>query len=257
MLVASREKLCLNCHDVRTASLQRAHQGFPLTGVDCASCHNPHGSNQPNLVRNNTHKTFGACARCHQATGAKPKTLLATSPALCFRCHGDKKAEVSAKTGVHAAAQGDCTDCHTPHVSDEKGLVKGNKERTVCLSCHDELRATLERSKSIHPLKAAGGRCTACHRPHSSPEGHLLAQPIGNLCLGCHKTHTQFSHPIGKGIIDPNTGKDMTCLSCHSPHGTDQDHVLLGNPARALCIRCHDGGSDNPREMRKPGAKRT
>jgi predicted CXXCH cytochrome family protein len=255
MLVASREKLCLKCHQVNSAPIQRAHLGFPLAGVDCASCHNPHGSDQPRLVRSNTHKVFGACARCHAATGAKPKALLAASPALCFRCHGDKKTEVAAKEGVHAAAQGDCTDCHTPHASDEKGLVKGNKERAVCLGCHDDMRTRLEQARSIHPLKAADGRCTACHRPHSSPQPHLLAQPMATLCLGCHKTHTQFAHPIGKGIIDPNTGKDMNCLSCHDPHATGQPHILVDAPARALCIRCHDGNSENMRDMKKKAGK--
>ncbi len=256
MLVAPREKLCLKCHDTRKPAMQTAHQRFPLAGVDCASCHNPHGSDQPHLIRSNTHKVFGACARCHAGTGAKPQALLAKSPSLCFRCHGDKKTEVSAKTGVHAAAQGDCTDCHTPHASDEKGLVKGNNERAVCLGCHDAVKDTLARSKSIHPLKASGGRCTACHQPHSSAQPALLTQPKDDLCLGCHKTHTQFSHPIGKGVTDPNTGGNMTCLSCHGAHGTGHEKTLLGNPARGLCIRCHEGG-ENPRELRKPERKGT
>ncbi len=252
MLVSSREKLCLKCHDTKAPAIQAAHQRFPLAGVDCASCHNPHGSSQAGLIRSNKHQVFGACARCHATTGAKPQALLAQSPALCFRCHGDKKTEVSAKTGVHAAAQGDCTDCHTPHASNEKGLVKGNKERAVCLGCHDGIKGDLERSKSIHPVKAAGGRCTACHRPHSSSQVRLLSQPAGELCQTCHKTHAQFTHPIGKGVTDPNTGKDMNCLSCHGPHGTSQDHILLGNPARGLCIRCHDADSEDMKGMRKP-----
>jgi predicted CXXCH cytochrome family protein len=45
----------------------------------------------------------------------------------------------------------------------------------------------------------------------------------------------------------------MNCLSCHEPHASQFPNVLLADPARALCIRCHEGG-ENPAELRKGAA---
>ena len=59
------------------------------------------------------------------------------------------------------------------------------------------------------------------------------------VCESCHKGHAQFGHPIGKGVIDPRTGKDTSCASCHSPHGTGFPALLTHSPQRSLCVQCH------------------
>ena len=223
-----------------------------MTKADCTSCHNPHGSEQKALIRSNAHKVFLSCARCHKAEGSNPQALLATGPDLCFRCHAEKKKALEAK-GAHPAAQQDCVVCHTPHASDDRGLGKPN-ERAICLGCHDDMRKTLADGISIHPVKANKGRCSSCHEPHVTKEPHLLARPREELCRKCHQSHEQFAHPMGKGIVDPNDGRTLSCVSCHAAHASQQPYILLDEPSRALCLRCH---TDDPNQMirRAPGPR--
>jgi predicted CXXCH cytochrome family protein len=155
------------------------------------------------------------------------------------------------KPGAHEAAKDDCLNCHTPHAADEKGLVRGS-ERERCLDCHDDVKKHMDGSRSIHPLRANGGRCTSCHRPHQSDQPKLLAAAKVDLCATCHKTHAKFTHPFGKGVVDPRTKQEMTCLSCHGPHGTAQRNILVADGKRDLCVRCHGARDDGT--MRVGGA---
>ena len=78
--------------------------------------------------------------------------------------------------------------------------------------------------------------------------------PKVELCGTCHKTHAKFTHPFGKGVVDPRTKEEMTCLSCHGPHGTPQRYILVADGKRDLCVECHGGGDDGT--MRALGAKK-
>jgi predicted CXXCH cytochrome family protein len=88
------------------------------------------------------------------------------------------------------------------------------------------------------------GFCSACHAGHASDQKPLLKAARADLCLTCHKQHSEFSHPFGPNVIDPRTKEAMTCLSCHAPHGTPHVSLLTENPQRALCVQCH--ASDGP-----------
>jgi predicted CXXCH cytochrome family protein len=243
LLVDDAGSLCRTCHDPGDANLQRAHHSFPAQSLNCVSCHNPHGSTQAHLIRSKPHAVFSGCARCHEATGPKPQALQASVPDLCYRCHSTVRASVQ-QQGVHKALQQPkaCVICHNPHSADESGLIKGGDERAVCLSCHKAIKDQAQRSVSIHPLKAGGGRCTICHSPHQSGNAHLLkAADVNAVCGKCHEGHAQFGHPVGSNVIDPRTGAGLTCLSCHDPHGTQQRMTLRLDPQRALCVECHEG----------------
>ncbi|MGN6187095.1 MAG: cytochrome c3 family protein [Thermoanaerobaculia bacterium] len=93
---------------------------------------------------------------------------------------------------------------------------------------------------SIHPVKAGGGRCTICHEPHNSKSPKLLRGDVNSVCGSCHKGHSQFGHPVGSNVMDPRTGKGMTCLSCHFTHASQQRALLRADSQRALCIECHE-----------------
>ena len=88
------------------------------------------------------------------------------------------------------------------------------------------------------------GRCTACHQPHEAQGSPLLARAEGTLCESCHVDHSRFAHPMGSNVPDPSRpGHSVTCVSCHDPHASEQDHLLLADPGRDLCVRCHVGSN--------------
>jgi predicted CXXCH cytochrome family protein len=211
-----------------------------MEGVNCAQCHNPHGSDNKGLIKSITHQPFaqGRCGNCHQVTGSDPKKTNLAGKDLCLTCHA-KMTQVLKAKGVHPpVAAGQCTACHTPHASEAKGLVRA-KERGVCLTCHTKVEGRFKAAKAFHPEQAAEGRCTACHNPHNSELPNLLAGEPLKLCGTCHTTHGSLSHPMGTGIIDPRSNTPVTCLSCHDPHGTPYDKFLRGSQRRELCIECH------------------
>ncbi|MCL5098615.1 MAG: hypothetical protein M1608_14015 [Candidatus Omnitrophica bacterium] len=64
-LVLDRVKMpeaCYSCHDLVDLRLAHSHVMDPL--AECAICHNPHGSTQPNLLINTRAKL---CVQCHEA----------------------------------------------------------------------------------------------------------------------------------------------------------------------------------------------
>jgi predicted CXXCH cytochrome family protein len=168
------------------------------------------------------------------------------------RCHSGVKLAAS-KPGAHKAMEKGCITCHTPHAADERGLIKAAGERERCLGCHQEMRKLFAASFSRHPVKADGGRCTACHAPHESDKKPLLKAERADLCKTCHQNHSQFAHPYGPNVLDPRTGQSMTCLSCHNPHATSYPSMLVANPSRALCVQCHNDTPEMEKHRRKTG----
>jgi predicted CXXCH cytochrome family protein len=231
--------------------MRKAHLGFALGKADCVSCHDPHGSPEKGMIRARPHKVFRSCDKCHRTGGTSPGELAAKGTQLCFRCHGDKRVALQ-KPGAHEGAKGDCLDCHTPHASNERGLT-GGRERETCLGCHDTIDRLLSASRTVHPTRVEGGKCSICHEPHQTENGRLLVRPIGELCKQCHGGHAQFGHPVGPNVIDPRTKQPVTCLSCHGPHGTQWGFILLDNPSQALCVRCHDPSGAMGGRRTKPG----
>jgi predicted CXXCH cytochrome family protein len=235
-LVSAPARLCANCHDAK--QLEPKHRGYSLAKADCLTCHDPHGSAQAGLIRSQPHPVLRSCSKCHKDSGAEPQALVAKGNALCFRCHSDKRVALS-KPGAHEGAKGDCLACHNPHASNDRGLSAG-RERDACLACHAEVKHTVATSRTIHPEKVEKGKCSICHEPHQTANPRLLVRKEEELCQKCHSGHAQFGHPVGPNVIDPRTQKPVTCLSCHSPHGTQFSSILLDNPSQALCVRCHD-----------------
>jgi predicted CXXCH cytochrome family protein len=94
--------LCAKCHDDKKFDGKFLHG--PVAVGSCTSCHDPHGQ---------TNRFF----------------LVSKGEKLCFNCHSEKQVVVHfmeklAQVGV-SAARG-CLNCHDPHQSAQKYLLKGN-----------------------------------------------------------------------------------------------------------------------------------
>lgn len=105
---ARSTELCYSCH--ATAKVQMAktsHHPVREGRMDCASCHNVHGSN-PSLL--------------------KATTLNET----CYSCHTEKRGPF---LWEHAPVRESCATCHDAHGSTNRKLLN-KKDSFVCLSCH-------------------------------------------------------------------------------------------------------------------------
>jgi predicted CXXCH cytochrome family protein len=76
----------------------------------------------------------------------------------------------------------------------------------------------------------------------------MLKKPINELCSGCHpEVNSENSgHPVAKHPVTAprerlRPGRELTCASCHDPHGSDNQFMLIKSPLGGqLCRGCHE-----------------
>jgi DmsE family decaheme c-type cytochrome len=102
-------QLCGGCHIVRRAQLMRtSHMPLRESKLTCSTCHNPHGTVLPHLVR-----------------GTSPNEL-------CYRCHPERRGPF---LWEHQPVRENCMSCHQPHGSIQDHLLTRKAER-LCQACH-------------------------------------------------------------------------------------------------------------------------
>ncbi|MHB1195964.1 MAG: cytochrome c3 family protein [Lutibacter sp.] len=209
--------------------------------------------------------TATSCTSCHESNGKKHPladvvgfTLFAEGAELCYSCHTVFKEEQNLKFVHKPVKNGECSECHEVHSSNNKNLVFA-KSPDLCFFCHSNFDKDREKAKSIHTASYAGDACTQCHKPHASAEKKLLADNSKQLCLNCHNKKIEKKD----GAIIANIEKHLTessymhkalsssCTSCHNPHYSSRnllltDNLPIGIYAKgveenfALCFGCHD-----------------
>lgn len=230
-------ELCLTCHDQSDSDFKKGHQEFDVSQAICSSCHAPHASKYDKLLLTNIHVPvrMKMCKNCH-GEPSMPIEVVASGKKLCMKCHTKFESELT-KAHVHGAinAKGECANCHNPHGSSLKGLVKAPQQE-LCTGCHEQI--TEELSMVFTHTPAVRGQCSQCHSPHSSRNKNLIDKPVISLCQGCHSMDKHFKHVMGGGVIDPRDGSPLDCSSCHRPHGA-LNAALLTRERNDLCRTCH------------------
>jgi predicted CXXCH cytochrome family protein len=199
--------LCLDCHDPKSADLQKAHQNQPFEKANCVSCHDPHQSAAPKLMAKFMHPPFAdkQCEVCHApAKDGKVVLTQANVKALCVTCHDDKAKLIDTAKVQHPGAAGDCTDCHSPHASPQPGLPKTNAV-DICLGCHSD-QAEQSKKHVLHQ-PAFGQGCATCHTPHGGDNDHLLRAKGNALCLECHGADSQPQKLEAEHVLTIFNGK--------------------------------------------------
>ena len=191
-LTKTTPALCIDCHDVKDASLIKAHQGQPFATANCVQCHDPHQSAQAKLMQKFTHPPFAdkTCEVCHQpAKDGKVVLTQSDSKALCVTCHSEQAEKIEKAKVQHPGAQGDCVACHNPHAGKTPGFIQPDPVN-ACLACHSEQADQFKKAHLHQP--AFGQSCAICHEPHGSDNAHLLrAKDTNTLCLECHGSESQ------------------------------------------------------------------
>ncbi len=216
--------LCFQCHE--SEMFTKEHRHGPVGSGDCIACHQPHASKNPSLLIAPQEKSE-----------------------LCFRCHQDRKEDFSMKH-VHPPVVEDCGQCHDPHSSPARfQLHQAGAE--LCVTCHEDLSpdvySDMNQAKYKH-LPVDEGRCTACHRPHSSEYQPLLAGSLEKLCFTCHD---ELSDEVQSSHFKHGPVQTGDCTACHKPHGSGHSMLLVRDfPADFynsyepgdydLCFGCHN-----------------
>jgi DmsE family decaheme c-type cytochrome len=191
--------VCLGCHagGARQHWIGSIHQTRDLS---CTDCHNPMARLSPEgvLAKSSINEV---CASCHQDIRAK----------------FNRRSHMPLPEGQMA-----CTDCHNPHGSITRPLLKTDTVNETCYTCHAEKRGPFLFEHA--PVRA---NCLNCHDAHGSNQQTLLVAPIPMLCQQCH---TMTRHPndlqtsagLGTGPHPDERLMGRGCLSCHSNiHGSN------------------------------------
>jgi DmsE family decaheme c-type cytochrome len=141
---------CYTCHNEVRGQMSRAsHHPVREGRMDCASCHNVHGSN-PALM--------------------KSPTVTET----CASCHAEKRGPF---LWEHAPVRENCANCHEAHGSSNRKLLN-RKESFVCLQCHS-YGGHINLPRYNRTSNPYGEGCVNCHMTvHGSnhPSGAKLVR---------------------------------------------------------------------------------
>jgi predicted CXXCH cytochrome family protein len=197
----SEPALCLMCHETATGSDLYVHT--PLKNGKCTTCHNPHSSSKPLLIRDEMPEI------------------------TCYHCHSDPGAGMKS---VHAPVEsGDCLLCHHYHSSSEQFMLQASysaktyseaseENYSLCFICHDTA-LMLEKESSwstgfrngesnlhyLHTNGVKGIGCSVCHETHSSGNDFLISR---NSLFG------NWAMPV---IFEPAPGGGSCRTGCHGP----------------------------------------
>jgi predicted CXXCH cytochrome family protein len=238
LLTKAMPDICFSCHK-QDAPFTTAHKGYDLSKANCVTCHDPHSSTTPNLLMVNQHPPFraGQCANCHAAGGKTAFALVSEPKVLCVRCHKQIQEFLAKPYHHNLTDERSCLNCHNPHAASGKSLLAA-EQKDLCFRCH--FKGDKYKGHSRDEWLTHGGMdCTNCHTPHGGDNERFFKKPGVDLCLDCHKDAHKGSHPVGEKVIDPRTGGQLTCISCHKLHGSDFKPYLPLDPARDLCLQCH------------------
>lgn len=198
------------------------------------------------------------------ASGAKITGLAQyIGPDKCLTCHAkmrdlwSKNPHAGTTSAVSDPALQGCEACHGPgslHMGSggEKAHITRPAEvdksalSNLCMKCHGSRESIVPQSwkkldaqawrNSGHYRK--GILCGKCHAVHADT-GKLLTESPEKLCKTCHASLAD----AGGGAYVHSPVKQMKCLTCHDPHGTDQLPHMVRKNISTICGDCHKTGN--------------
>jgi len=171
------------------------------------------------------HSAVGmGCENCHQTTSENKKTtvtLVATGRDLCALCHEASKDPV--QHGPYK--NGQCLTCHDPHSSEFKAQTRA-EVNSLCLACHG--------------LQQVRGETVTLFGSQKISKADFEAIPKIELDPTLRFGHPWVTHPVAQ-VADPlHKGEKMSCLSCHTPHASAQENLIVSvKGAGNVCFACH------------------
>ena len=187
------------------------------------------------------------CSSCHGLDFRKAEDPQDPLRSPCYQCHKKMLSEYKFTHGP--SAMWSCLMCHDGKSRNPK-LAVAAPIAPICDGCHE---LNLEQKKYQH-APAAAGACTTCHNPHAEDRQFFLRKDTVDLCASCHEEMLLKPHVIGgfsgtgghpvRNRPDPShPGKNLTCATCHNPHGGNSSVFLNAfdgsRSMRQFCVNCH------------------
>lgn len=216
---------CKSCHEdyynsfVASIHGKKSISGSPINQEGCENCH----TNGSMHVEKGGGKGVAIFA-FGKKVDAKEKSK------KCLSCHNDNKTTAFWEMSKHKSNGVACTDCHSIHTKENKGLKA--KESELCYSCHKDIKVQFSK-QSHHPLNEGKIKCSSCHTPHGGfgPK-MILADAVNELCYNCH---AEKRGPF----LNEHPPVEENCLNCHAVHGSNHSRMLVKKQPQ-LCQACHD-----------------
>ncbi len=205
---------------VKTVELRDPHPLPPIklynyggkSYVECTSCHDPHKQNKQFLrvdVGNLAQDFKQTCISCHDKPGwtgsaHDTQTLTYTDPDITAK-YGEGSPVTVADLG--------CGNCHTPHHSQGKPLLRKVEENTCFTGASS--------SSNTAPCHGSGGaKDIETLLPPDRPFGHPVKTISGihtilDVLYGYTSTEVD---PAGSFSVKFSDSKHAECMDCHNPH---------------------------------------
>jgi DmsE family decaheme c-type cytochrome len=247
---------CATCHNNESAHFSiTAHrktmndQSFPFDQRGCEACHGGakkhvefHKAAAQLYEEGKPEEAESLYADKEKAESAKVryfKTLpAAEASAVCLKCHegeqGRSEERFNFRRSDHHKAGVSCLDCHASHSPKRAEFLLRDTQPSLCYSCHAEQKASFSRPFH-HKVPEGTMKCSDCHNQHGGFQAKQLRTGVGadTACLKCH------SDKVGPFVFEHAPVKLEGCVSCHTPHGSNNPRMLNRNSVKSLCLECH------------------
>ena len=213
--------------EVRGLIIAYTHGGGTPVDVQTRTCLGCHAGGARQHWLASVHERRGlSCTDCHNPMARlSPEGLMAKSSIneVCATCHQDVRVQFNRRSHMPLPeGQLACVDCHNPHGTGTKPLLKTATVNETCYSCHADKRGPF-----LFEHAPVRENCLNCHTPHGSNHADLLVLPVPMLCQQCH---TNFQHPndlltrqnLRSGLVPDERAMARGCLNCHGNiHGSN------------------------------------
>jgi DmsE family decaheme c-type cytochrome len=159
----SRDVVCTNCHKVME-DVSPKHQLAKATEIEtCGTCHLQKRAQQMRSSHMPLREGKMTCSSCHNPHGSVTPALLKQNSLndTCFTCHAEKRGPF---LWNHQPVLESCANCHDPHGTNHDAMLKLAKPR-LCQQCHSEAGHVSRPYGNIATQQkfTMGRSCNDCH----------------------------------------------------------------------------------------------